>query len=126
MESAYSFILLVVLMMAAMMAASFFFPSLKIPRVALTGYSTAPRILWTYEPYRIRPSTEKERNRSRRREEWKRHLPDHTLIVLHEKNYHHYVRIPEPLLRHPAAHLPSTDLCWRIPRSGAPGRHARQ
>lgn len=67
------------------------------------GHCRIPKIIWTYEPFTHHPPTDKTRLRKQIREEWKRHLPDYEIIVLDEKNAHHYVRIPAALLSHPPA-----------------------
>lgn len=66
-----------------------------------SGYEEIPKTIWTYEPFTIRPTDHSLEN-ARRREGWARHHPEYRIVVLNEKNVHHYLQIPDDLHGLPA------------------------
>jgi len=66
-----------------------------------SGYEEIPKTIWTYEPFTLRP-TDLSLENARRREGWARHHPEYRIVVLNEKNVHHYLQIPDDLHGLPA------------------------
>jgi len=66
-----------------------------------SGYEEIPKTIWTYEPFTLRPTDHSLAN-ARRREGWARHHPEYRIVVLNEKNVHHYLQIPDDLHGLPA------------------------
>ncbi len=66
-----------------------------------SGYEEIPKTIWTYEPFTLRPTDHSLEN-AKRREGWARHHPEYRIVVLNEKNVHHYLQIPDDLHGLPA------------------------
>jgi hypothetical protein len=81
-----------------------------------SGYEEIPKTIWTYEPFTLRPTDISNEN-ARRREGWARHHPEYRIVVLNEKNVHHYLQIPDDLHGLPAL-LPEVACLYALLEHG--------
>jgi len=81
-----------------------------------SGYEEIPTTIWTYEPFTIRPTDQSLEN-AKRREGWTRHHPNYRIVVLNEKNFHHYLQVPDDLQALPAL-LPEVVCLYALMEHG--------